>query len=291
MPNILILYWQPGSGGDFIQSMLLNDSIRYNGVIGQFNWTESGRVTTTVKPQFKKIFDHEPGKWYSREWSINDCDVLLDSIKKQTADTFIIPTHRIDQVWFLKEQFFNSISVGITYPENMFPIVLKNWCKKIAQNDIDIDKIYDQPIHQYLKKHNIFGEFVLKETLRFGSNLRLLVDDRFDIELSLEDLYIANPTMFESLVDDLHLVTLKMQQWLSLQSPIPQFNCPVNLILKNSLGHNSKATKISDLDLRLDLYDNILIKEFCLSHKITTAMPTFKTLNSADCFLNNFKNI
>ena len=291
MPNILILYWQPGSGGDFIQSMLLNDSIRYNGVIGQFTWAESGQVTTTVKPQFKKIFDHEPGKWYSREWSTDDCDVLLDIIKNQTADTFVIPTHRIDQVWFLKEQFSNSMSAGVTYSKSMFPTVLKNWCKKVVPNDMYLDKIYNKPIHQHLKKNNVFGEFVLKEQLKFGCNVRTFVDDRFDIELSLEDLYIANTTMFESLVNDLDVVLDKIQQWLSLQSLIPQRYCPVNLILKNSLGYNSKATKVSEVGLELDLFDNILIKEFCLSNNLTKDIPAFKTLGSANCFFNDIKNI
>ena len=263
MPNILIFYWEPGSGGDFIQSVLLNDSMRYDGVITQFASTNSGRVIPSINPQFKEMFNHSTNQWYCRTWTSNDCGVLLDTIKNHTAKTFVIPTHQIDQVGFLKEQFFNSTTVGITYPKNMFPIVLKNWCKKVAQNDVYLDKIYNQPIHQHLKKNKVFGEFVLKEQLRFGYNIRPFVDDRYDIELSLEDLYVANATVFEPLVDDLSMVHAKMQQWLSFQSLVPQGHSGVNSILKNSLGYNSKATTVNELDPELDLYDNILIKEFC----------------------------
>jgi len=291
MPDILILYWEPGSGGDFIQSVLLNDSVRYDGVITQFTSTELGRVVPVIKPQFKETFNHLDNQWYCREWTTIDCAVLLDIIKNHTAKTFVIPTHQIDQVWFLKEQFFNSSTVGITYPKNMFPIVLKNWCKKVAQNDVYLDKIYNQPIHQHLKKNKVFGEFVLKEQLRFGYNIRPFVDDRFDIELSLEDLYIANATVLELLVDDLSVVSNKMKKWLSFQSFIHQSHCGVNSILKNSLGYNSKATTVNELHLELDLYDNILIKEFCLSNTLINNIPPFKTLDEADCFFNNIKNI
>jgi hypothetical protein len=291
MSDILILYWEPGSGGDFIQSLLLNDSTRYAGVITQFTSNSLGREVPLINPQFKEMFNHLTNQWYCREWTNNDCVVLLDAIKNHTAKTFVIPTHRIDQVWFLKEQFFNSTTVGITYPKNVFPIVLKNWCKKVAQHDVCLDKIYDQPIHQHLKKNKVFGEFVLREQLRFGYNIRPFVDDCFDMEISLEDLYIANATMLESLVDDLSVVSSKMQQWLSFQSLIPQGYCEVNPILKNSLGYNSKATTVNKLDPALDLYDNILIKEFCLSNTLINNVPTFKTLGEADCFFNNIKNI
>jgi len=291
MPNILIFYWEPGSGGDFIQSVLLNDSIRYTGVITQFTSTNLGRVVPSINPQFKEMFNHSTNQWYCREWTNDDCVVLLDTIKNHTAKTFVIPTHRIDQVWFLKEQLVNSTTVGITYPKNMFPIVLKNWCKKVAQHDVYLDKIYNQPMHQHLKKNKVFGEFVLKEQLRFGFHIRPFVDDCFDIELSLEDLYIANATVLESLVDDLSVVLDKMQQWLSFQSFILQGHYRVNSILKNSLGYNSKATTVNKLDPELDLYDNILIKEFCSSNTLINDLPTFKTLSEADCFFNNIKNI
>lgn len=291
MPKILILYWEPGSGGDFIQSILLNDSARYNGVVTQFTSTDSGRMVPAIKPQFKEMFTHLANQWYWRQWSNNDCDVLLDIIKNQPADTFVIPTHRIDQVWFLKEQFSNSMLAGVTYSKSMFPTVLKNWCKKVVQNDVYLDKIYNKQIHQHLKKNNVFGEFVLKEQLKFGCNIRPFVDDRFDIELSLEDLYISNTNTLESLVDDLSWVSNRMQQWLSFQSLIPQCYCAVNLILKNSLGYNSKATKVSVMDPELDLFDNILIKEFCLSNNLTKDIPNFKTLGAADCFFNNIENI
>lgn len=284
MFNIVILYWEPGSGGDFIQSLLLSNN-QYRGVVTNFNFTESGRISPTLDLAFKESFGSN--LWYFKKWSDEDCFKLSNIIEAENITEFVIPTHRFDQIAVLKKYFSNSISVGITYPKNMFPIVLKNWCKKVAQTDPYLDKIYNQPVHQYLKNNNVFGEFVLKEQLRFGTRLRKSVEDAFDVAISLEKLYISDTSDINLLISDQTTIPSNLHRWLSAQSPIQQYCFTAHPNLKEALGYNSKAVCPSESTIQLDSFDNVLIKEYCLANTLIKNVPIFKTLNQADTFLTN----
>ena len=284
MFNIIILYWEPGSGGDFIQSLLLSDN-QYRGVVTNFNFTKSGRISPTLDLAFKESFGSN--LWYFKKWSDEDCCALADIIKAENITQFVIPTHRFDQISVLKKYFSNSISVGITYPKNMFPIVLKNWCKKVAQTDPYLDKIYNQPVHQYLKNNNVFGEFVLKEQLRFGTRLRTSVEDVFDVAISLEKLYVADTSDINLLIKDQSTIHDNMHRWLAAQGEIQQYCFTVHPNLKDAIGYNSKAFRSAKSTIKLDSFDNILIKEYCSTKTLIKNVPTFKTLKQADTFLTN----
>lgn len=284
MFNIIILYWEPGSGGDFVQSLLLSDN-QYRGVVTNFNFTESGRIFPTLDLAFKESFGSN--LWYFKEWSEEDCCTLADIIKAENITQFIIPTHRFEQIAVLKKYFSNSISVGITYPKNMFPVVLKNWCKKVAHTDPYLDKIYNQPVHQYLKNNNVFGEFVLKEQLRFGTRLRTSVEDVFDVAISLEKLYVADMSDINLLLKDQSMIHDNLRRWLSAQSPIQQYCFTVHPNLKDAIGYNSKASCPGESSIELDSFDNILIKEYCSTNTLIKNVPIFKTLKQADTFLTN----
>lgn len=284
MFNIIILYWEPGSGGDFVQSLLLSDN-QYRGVVTNFNFTDVGRISPTLDLLFKEPFG--PNLWYFKKWSDEDCDALSTIIEEENITQFVIPTHRFDQISVLKKYFSNSISVGITYPENMFPIVLKNWCKKVAQADPYLDKIYNQPIHQYLKNNNVFGEFVLKEQLKFGTRLRTSVEDIFDIAISLEKLYVGDMSDINLLIKEQPKIHNNIQRWLSAQGAIQQYCFTVHPKLKDAIGYNSKAVLPGKSTIKLDRFDNILIKEYCLANTLIKNVPIFKTLKQADSFLTN----
>lgn len=291
MSNILILYWQPGSGGDFVQSLLLSETDRYCGVIEQFDNCSNGRVLPSIDKKYKDMFKHDPDQWYSRRWTSSDVDMLKNIIKKIGTKIFVIPTHNDCEVDFLKSQFPKSTSVGITYPLSMFPAVLKNWCKKVVPSDNSINKIYNQPKHQYLKDNNVFGEFVLKEQLKFGHCIQSSVSDRFDINISLEDLYIGNVEAVKTICNDLPTVSDKLKSWLLVQSSIHQYNYTICDILKGALGNNSKATYQGSLDISLDNFDNVLIKEFCQTNKLGKNIPNFVNLKEANTFFEDTSNL
>jgi hypothetical protein len=270
MNNVIILCWQPGSCGDFVQSELLKNFSEYSGVVKRFDQDCQGRTIPIIDDFFKQNFEHSPEEWYNRSWTKDDCDLVSEHVNHANYSNFIIPTHRFDQLLILKNSIPNSKTMGVTYPKNMFPLVLKNWAKKVVPADTQINKIYDQSIHQLMKDKNIFGEFVLKEQLKHGTMVRSEVSNMFDINISLEDLFCR-----EDLID-----------WLATQNQLHQYHYDLPTILKESLGYNSKATKINNIDIQLDLFDNILIQ----AHT-NKEVPSFKFLSEATAFFSLLEDV
>lgn len=285
MDKIVILYWEVGSCGDFIQHLLLS-SEEYRGVIKNFNINQQGRVVPNLAEFFKSSFKHIDEMWYLRTWSEQDVDILLTNINKLEKTTFVIPTHLLNQAFFLKSHLPNSIIVGITYPDNMFPLVLKNWCKKVSAYDKKIIEIYNQPLHQYMRKNNRFGEFILSEQLKFGTQIRSSVADQFDICISLEDLFAKNLKIVNSLFQDQTHVQGMFDSWIIKQNRIHQCKYNFPLILQQALGYNSKSQSAGDLTCPLDTFDNILIKHYLDTP--TQTIPNFQNIQQAlDFFTDN----
>jgi hypothetical protein len=269
MSNIIILCWQPGSCGDFVQSKLLADTDNYSGVVENFVVTDNGRTLPKIDSFFKQVFDHPPEQWYNRSWSTADCELLYNYINTLRCKNFIIPTHRFDQLAILQKSIPGSKTMGITYPENMFPLVLKNWCKKVVPPDTQINEIYNKPLHQLMKNKNTFGEFILMEQLRYGTDVRPEVGSVFDINLSLEDLFCGDSS-----------------DWLATQNRLHQYRCDLHPVLQQALGYNSKATLPNPEDLPLDTFDNILIRNYCTDIQV----PVFKFLSEANFFFRLLEN-
>jgi hypothetical protein len=281
MKNFVILYWEPGSCGDFVQSILLSDVARYSGVIEQFESTTQGRVSPKFNTVFQQL-DHKHRLWYKRTWTEQDCEYIKQHISQDTH--FIIPTHCLDQVQKLQSYLSDCKTVGITYPKNLKFLVIKNWCKKVAYTDHRIINIYNKPVHENFRQKGIFGEFVLKEQLEFGSMISPKVDYSFDICIPLEDIYAGDLTVVKSLVSEQVDVDSKFKNWISQQNVLYQYDYDLNTNLKQALGFNSKATTQSGLDVKLDLFDNIIIQHFCKQINVTA--HNFQTLLDANNFFN-----
>lgn len=282
MSKIVVLYWEPGSGGDFVYSTLLARLDEYQGILTNTTINSQGRVVPTLLPFFEENFSHRPEQWYLREWTIDDVQ-LLSTFAAQSKSCTVIPTHRVDQAKFLQSQIAGSTVVGITYPTNMFPLVLKNWCKKVAANDTELQKIYNKPLHQHLRSKNSFGEFVLYEQLKFGSMISSSVGPAFDVNISLEDLYNKNLTTLNALFQDCSHVSDMFNSWFKHQSILHQVQYNIPAILQKALGYNSAALTTNMLDIELDQFDNILIKHQNSPNKT----PNFKTLQQAADFFKS----
>ena len=287
MAKVIIFYWEPGSCGDFVNSILLSNSTEYQGVTEKFVHTDQGRLLPKVSKFFVEHFEHEPHHWYWRTWSVDDCEILLEFIDTLDCKFFVVPTHRTDQIKFLQLQFPNSITMGITYPKNMFPLVLKNWCKKVAPTSVAIQEIYNQPLHNYLKTKNSFGEFVLSEQLKFGTDIRSCVEEVFDISISLEDLYNNDLSILESLFQDYRHIEQQYSDWIQNQNHLHCYQYDVPTILQTALGHNSKSTRKGNLNYKLDMFDNILITHYCKTYTSLTQIPRFNTLQQASTFFKH----
>jgi hypothetical protein len=284
MTNILIFYWEPGSGGDFINRVLMERPLEYQGVQEKITLSDQGRFVPKITKFFAENFSSDPKQWYFRTWTAADCALLADFVSDLDCPWFVIPTHRLDQVEVLKAQFKHSSSMGITYPNNMFPLVIKNWCKKVAAFAPDLHEIYNQPVHQYLRDKNKFGEFMLSEQLTRGTRLKTSVKNTFDIEISLEDIYSAKLSALKSLFKDSEHVDHLFNHWIQHQSIMHSYCYDIPETLRNSLGHNSRAKQQGDLSLCLDTFDNILIRHYFNTKNI----PNFKTLQQAADFFRHY---
>jgi hypothetical protein len=278
MNKIFILYWEPGSCGDFVHSLFLKRPEEYYGVIDNFSVDDRGRVVPSgVLPFFKDNFSHEGNAWYLRTWNDDDIVLLLTFLNGNR--TFVLPTIRYDQLEFLQSRLENATTVGMTYPSNMFPLVLKNWCKKVASIDPKLRKHYTKPLHQYLINKNVFGEYILKEQLNFGSKIKQSVNECFDINIPLENLYNRNLSDLKKLFHDSAHIDTMFNEWIKKQSVMHQYYYNVPIVLKQALGFNSVATQHGNPDAELDIFDNILI-----NHQIKSTV-NFKTLKQAANFL------
>jgi hypothetical protein len=283
MNKVVILYWEPGSCGDFVYSLLLATPREYYGVVNFSPVNTQGRITPTLLPFFKNNFDHDPEQWYLRTWTTEDI-TILNKFVSDTQTCVVVPTHRSDQAQFLRSQIPRSLIYGITYPPNMFPLVLKNWCKKVAPYSPALQTIYDQPIHQYFKNKNIFGEFILSEQLKFGSKIKLSVENILDVNISLEDIYSKNLSTLNSLFTDHDHVKSMFDRWISQQSSIHQSQYKIPEILQRALGYNSTASYVDTLNVDLDFFDNKLIQN---QTQLSYSNKYFKTLQQAADFFKN----
>lgn len=280
MGNISILYWEPGSGGDFVHNLLLTQSNEYYGVIEKFNIDDHGRVIPIVSSFFKETFNHDSYEWYLRLWTVDNIKMLSNLTECNPERTFVLPTHCFEQLSFLKSQIPGVKTIGITYPSNMFLLVLKNWCKKVVPTDKKLAEIYNQPLHQYLRSKNVFGEYVLSEQLKFGLKIRTTIDDLFNTAICLERLYAGDLSILRTLFQNSDHLDHMFNVWIQKQSIIHRYHNQLPDSLKLSLGYNSVATKQGNLDVDLDVFDNILINHF--NH--LTPPKNFKTLQQAADF-------
>ena len=286
MTQVYIMYWEPGSGGDLVQRLLLALP-NWSGVIDRFSLDDKGRAKPAFKTEFLKQFSHVPMNWNKRTWAVEDCRLLENMIADEATDYFIVPTHLFEQAEFLKSQIPGSKTLGVTYSKEMFPAVLKNWCKKIAATDPEIYKIYNNPLHQKLKAKGVFGEFVLSEQLKFGTIIKPSVEHTFDFAVGLEELYAGNLHSLRDFVDQ--GTTIHYAQWLEKQNPLQRYTYNIHPELKKALGYNTQATQTGNQNQELDIYDNILIKHHLSPTYTKDKIPRFKTLHEADNFFSSSK--
>jgi hypothetical protein len=297
MIKFIGLFWYPGSAGDFVQSLLLSER-QYLGFFQKFNTTSSGRVVAkkNIKIFIKKFFN--PTHLYDRIWKNNDIALLKKIANDNPTQTLIIPTHRIENINFLKKKLKNFHSIGIIYKKNMYPIVLKNFCKKIVSDNIWVNKTkfnqkYDTKIDQYYKNKNMFGEFFFKEKLKYGFLMKNESTKQFDYAIDLEDIYIGNISSLKKFIKMDRTKKEIINKWLSLQSKIHRFYFPLTKELKESLGFNSKAKKKYYNNVALDNFDNILIQNYIKIKKninVLNNVPKFKNLKSASIFFKKYIN-
>jgi hypothetical protein len=281
MTNVIILYWQPGSGGDTVQHLLSLNSKFYTVAQG-FDLEDSGRTVMKILPWFGDNFSHEPGQWYWRDWTYTDIDKIHSCPNLPTHSTLIIPTHRRDQAVWLKENIFNSKVIGICYDKNLYPFVLGQWCKKAAFDNVYVTEHYQTPLFQTLRNQNLFGPYILKDQLRFESNILQAVLPEWDFNLQLENLLLGDTSVLKNIGLDLEPIDSVLRTWVNQQKMLYRWQWRLTDELKSALGHNNQAPVSTDLEFELDEYDRILIQHWLKQRDLPLPDHKLSTLNHAN---------
>lgn len=295
MSKFLGLFWSPGSAGDLIQSIILSDQ-RYIGFFNSFKLSTLGNITSKKNYKLfeKKIFCRE--HLYSKIWKNYDL-LLLEKISKIYPNkTILIPTHRLSNIFFFKNKLKNFKSIGVSYTKSMFPIVLKNFCKKkIAdknwQNTEFIKKNSSQ-FDQYFKEKKFFKYFFFKKILRNQNNFLIEkhVCNDFDYNINLEEIYTNKFITLKKLINFDQVKKKMIADWISKQSVIHRYDFSLSQDLKTALGFNPMSNyRKHNLDVKLDIFDNILLKNY-FKNKLACPVPTFNDLAEAINFFNSINN-
>jgi len=267
MSNLYCMFWVPGSCGDILQHILSQNPGVCTGA--NYDLNAQGRTVRSITQEFSILFPSEPNQWLLRSWTARDCDQLAIMAKSQTV---VIGTHDYNQVKFLKEYLDSSIEiVGISYDQNMWPIVLKNFCLKVAEFDDNINREYQSQnpsLYKKFKKNNQFGAWVLQDQLLHNTRIPKTVNYLFDYTICLERLLIGD-LQWVSQFQTTESLSL-FQQWLSIQNLFGRTKMLDNPDLIACLGQNIAATIEHPLPIVLDNYDKIFIKHYIKEHNLST---------------------
>ena len=265
MSNLYCMFWVPGSCGDILQHVLSQNPGVCTGA--NYDLNAHGRTTRTMTHEFNVLFPSTPNQWLFRTWTAQDCDRLVDLAKSQTV---VIGTHDYNQMKFLKEHLNSSIeTVGIAYDQAMWPIVLKNFCRKVAEFDSNINSIYQSQnpsLYKKFKKNNLFGAWVLQDQLLHSIKIPNTVDYLFDHTIGLDRLLTGDIQWVSQF--QISEPLLLFQQWLSVQNLFGRTKISDNPDLIACLGHNKEATNEHPLPIILDNYDKIFIKHHVKKHNL-----------------------
>jgi hypothetical protein len=263
----IVLYWAPGSCGDLVQAVM---SCKKMMSLGQsFAVNDQGKIIFEKNQTFQKLFPCD-GYWYQRDWNNTDIKQL------EKIDNIIIGTHRLDQVEFIKSSGLVT-TIGITYDESLFPAVLKNWCKKIATQDPEIEQVYQKinpKLVDLFKNKNRFGEFILSEQLKYGISdyIPRKIDPIFDINLRLGDIYNQNLSAISRwLTNDSYSIFSK---WYQAQDNLYKFKFDVTEQYIEIFGYNFQATTLNTQDLPLSSYDEVLLRHYCKNKNLEKVKAT-----------------
>jgi len=292
--KIILLYWQPGSGGDHLQQMLLYFKNQVQGVAQSSIIDDNGRVNQVLSAQWKEMFPPGPEGWYLRKWSTADAAKLKGILPTLKSPYFVIGTHDLPSINILKQSLGDSmISLGITYGQNMHPLILKNWCKKVGPVNVRITEHYTEAVHEYFKDKGVFGAQVLKDRLKQGNFVVSSQADRFDLSISMESMYINN---FDKMLKSLGLIADSAFKdlgvtWLQNQSILHQCQFPRHQYFESAVGYNPLALVTTSQALPLDIYDNLLIRNWCKTNLKLTQLPRLNNTQQAFDFFNNLNQI
>jgi hypothetical protein len=275
MKNLVCLYWTPGSCGDLIQSLLITTKM-FSGLAKEYVLDHNGRANPVVDDYIKKLFPSKENSWFNRIWEEKD----LENLKKISKEkTFIIGTHQQAQLDFLKNNLGNEITtMGITYSKSLFPLIIKNFSKKVAPYDKNTIELMSGKknikLVNFMIEHKIFDAYFLDQQFKFFDftiPIPEFNDREYDINIELEDIYNNNLSNLKSMLDDSSFNMF--DSWYQRQDNLYKFKYSSNQRYVDCIGYNHKATISMDEEIKFSPLDIILIKHYFLKNKINHQIP------------------
>jgi len=257
MSKVYCLFWVPGSGGDIIQQVLGHSGCFEN----QYTDTvrNDGRAMLNPDRRLVELFSNNDRGWYNRSW--HDSDIIeLKKLIVNSDRPWVIGTHRLEQVKFLKESL-DITTIGITYDQGLYPAVIKNWCKKSSLDSVEIQAVYkDSELAQKFKEKGLYAEFMLKEILNHSNNIPKEINHVFDINIELGNMYNDNLFAIENWLTESGL--LLFAKWVALQDPLYQFSYKHSQSYIDTIGYNRQATTVCNDPIKLSSLDQILMLHY-----------------------------
>lgn len=200
--NKLCLYWAPGTFGDLVVSFLITQQYLTAMTAPYIN--SQGRVCFDYDKQWSDLFRLDPTSHnhdYWREWSVDQLAVL------NNLDKFVICTHNLDQCTQIKEYFNSQITtIGITYTEDFYDLILSTVIKKVLADDSDVLSILEtnQPqLVKLYKETDKWEEFLYKVFSKNKSHIipSHVTADSFDLSIPMTKLIAGDLAFIETVLN------------------------------------------------------------------------------------------
>lgn len=285
MADALILYWQPGSGGDTVQH-LLSQQPGFGSIVKHWQFTDSGRTVPRLDRYFHQLFKAGSDGWYSRDWTHDDILQLVRYLQHRPEDLVIIPTHRPDQARHLANHVPRSKVLAVCFDHCLWPWVLTHWCHCFGAEDKNVSAYYDDALHQGLRTQGLFGVYLLQQQLRHGSRI-ITSAPVWDYNLNLGKLLLNDLSDIEHFLPDLYRAQESLASWNQKHSALYRWQWPAHPRLIEALGHNPVAPMQCDLDHELTSYEAALINHWCDQQGINRIPPGQRDLSSVNNIFEN----
>lgn len=258
----LILYYDPGAGGDFLISLLQSTGQFYTSCAGVDGVDATGKITIRPDPKYRKFFPAYPNNpWKGtdhRDWSEAKMQSLTDK-------PVVINTLQLSHIKTLRDKGCDWPILRISYEKNMYWFIKKCILTKLMNKSWWPRR--DNPVVNYMIEQGKFATWMLKKHLKDPKNNYLLM------KRTKEKVWKKDPPRWNILVDSLlvndfsaiqELAVEKFDQqlittWINAQQPMFTKRPMLPLELEKLFGYN-KLLKPIDYPCPLDELDNIVIK-------------------------------
>lgn len=286
MSKLVCLFWVPGSCGDLVRQLLINTGQYSNQSKTVVN--EVGRVLPSVDPYLIEQFPTPADvSWHNRTWYPEDI-VKLKQISNKSTLPFIIGTHRLDQLDLIKDSIDDCLTIGVTFNNDLYPAVIKNWCKKASESSLETNLIYKKShpiLSEKFKEKGLYSEFMLLEILKHINNIPKQITPRFDINVNLGEILNSDLSSLAGFLTQDSVAIF--DQWYLLQDPLYKYKFECNDDYINALGYNHCATTVCHHDINLSRLDHILISQYCKTKNLVSPTRPLETHTEATLFFNN----